>query len=434
MKKSLIALILLSGFIGCEKSDSSITIQNEQNNRRTQNPADNQDVTESATTVERLSWILGKPSFAAITDEPEETAQPDGIEKIQETAKPVSTEKPRETAESVVTEKLKETTEPVATVKPEKSTEPIATEELEVPEVREEVEEIAAFTPIKYISKKDGFSILLPSEPTVMNLDATNNTHVRIYQTQAHDGLIQYNVFYHFFEKKMLTVESIRTFLESSLPDRLVGIDKGLIVRKVLTTFKGFDAKKFEYISAVGDMEFVYKSVVFIIDGDSISLTMVYPKEIKPELIFDEFIESFELLPLEPVLSSDSWIDKPLGLRFTPPADMSIMEKEGGHNGLIAMFANEVGHTIGILDATEAYPGITQSDIDQQLSEMKDCGDGFYEKIIAGTATTPPIVQLLRCFGNAEKIYLVQAYAPQKTYFRSAPTFRASIQTFSFGN
>ncbi|MFC1633875.1 hypothetical protein ACFL5Z_03470 [Planctomycetota bacterium] len=414
MKKSLIALILLSGFIGCEKSNSPITVQNEQNNRRTQEPTGNHNVTATETTAEHLSFVLGKPFPATIIDEPEDIAEPDEIEQPKETVEPVVIEKPEETAE---------TAEPVAIEKPEEVAEPNDTEK---------PEEVLAATPIRYISRKDGFRVLLPSDPTVMNLDATNNTHVRIYQTKAHDGLIQYNIFCHFFEKKFLTTESIRSYLDSYLPDRLVGIDEGQIVRKILTTFIGFDAKEFEYISAVGDTEFIYKGVVFLIDGDSISLTMVYPKQLPPDLVFDEFVESFELLPLEPILSPDYWVDKRLGIRFAPPADMSILDSERSRNGLIAMFANEVGHTIGILDATAAYPGITWSDINQKLSNMKNCGDGFYEKIIAGTKTKPPMVQLLRCARNEERIYLVQAYAPQKTYIRAVQQFRAAMKSLSF--
>ena len=159
---------------------------------------------------------------------------------------------------------------------------------------------------------------------------------------------------------------------------------------------------------------------------------MVYPKEIPPDLVFDEFVESFELLPLEPILSPDYWVDKRLGIRFAPPADMSILDSERSRNGLIAMFANEVGHTIGILDATAAYPGITWSDINQKLSEMKDCGDGFYEKIIVETTTKSPTVQLLRCVGNGKRIYLIQAYAPQTEYIKVVQQFKASMKSLSF--
>ena len=128
----------------------------------------------------------------------------------------------------------------------------------------------------------------------------------------------------------------------------------------------------------------------------------------------------------------DDWIDKHSGLRFTPPADMSVMNRERRRNGLIVIFANGAGHTIGILDATVAYPGITWSDINQKLSEMKDCGDGFYEKIVAGTTTKSPTVQLLRCIGNGERIYLIQAYVPQKAYRKVIQEFKASMKSLSF--
>lgn len=128
----------------------------------------------------------------------------------------------------------------------------------------------------------------------------------------------------------------------------------------------------------------------------------------------------------------DYWIDKHLGLRFAPPAGMSVMNRERRRNGLIVMFANGSGHIIGILDATAAYPGITWSDINHKLSEMKDCGDGFYEKLIAGTTTKSPMVQLLRCIGNGDRIYLIQAYVPQKAYRKVVQEFKASMKSLSF--
>lgn len=401
MKKSFIASILLFGFIGCDGTPSPVTIQNEQNASRTPEPAGNDSPIQTETTAEHLSFIFGPPSLPTIKVKPQETVKPDETEKPEMTFKSDAIEKPEESAGLNKTEKSQET---IRTI------------------------------PIKYMSRKDGFNVLLPSDPTVMNMDATKTTHVRIYQTQAYNGLIQYNVFYHFFEKKIVNPESIRAHLDSYLPDRLVGVDKGQIIRKSLITFRGFDAKEFEYISAEGDAEFLYKGIVFLIDGDSISLTMVYPKESTPELTFDEFTESFELLPLEPVLSINNWKDERLRIRFTPPADMFVLNREREFNGLIVMFANQSGHTIGILDATVAYPGITWSDINTQLSKMKDCGDGFYENIIAGTSTKPPTIQLLRCASNGERIYLIQAYAPQKSYFRSVQIFKAAMKSFSFDN
>ena len=393
MKKSLIALILLSGFIGCDRNSTPITVRNEQNIAETPEPAGNHDAKDTATIADHLSFMLEKPSPKTIIALSEQSEAPEESQEPDETQEAVETEKPVEIEQS---------------------------------------EETVASTPISFLSKKDGFSVLMPSVPTEMSLDPTNSTHVRIYQAQVQDGLVQYNVFCHFFKKKILNSETIRTYLDSLLPDRLVGVEKGQITRKTLTKFKGFDAKEFEYVSAEGDAEFIYKAIAFLIDGDSISLTMVHPKDSTPTLPFDEFTKSFELLPLEPLLWQDDWIDERLGLRFTPPAGMSLLNKERNHNGLVVMFANEAGHTIGILDATVAYPNITWSDVQSQLSEMKDCGDGFYEKIIPGTPTKSPTIQLLRCAGNGERIFLIQAYAPQKTFFRSVEKFKAAMKSFSF--
>ena len=392
MKKSLIALILLFGLIGCGTNPSPKIAPQKTSPSRTTSSVDNHNVTDTRTTAEHLSTVLGQSSFGTIIEEPKQSKETPKLEKSGETEK---------TEEIVDTEKPEETFEVVSS------------------------------TLIKYTSRKDAFRVLLPSTPSIMNLDTLNNTHVRIYQTKVQDGSIVYNVFCHYFETKLLSDESIRSYLDSTLPEHLTGADKGQITKKTLTQFRGFEAKEFERVSAVGDMEFIYRGVDFVIDGDGISLTMVYPKGTEPELTFDEFSESFELLPLEPVLSMNVWVDKELGIRFTPPTDMFKVNKERGNNGLIVMFANEAGRTIGILDATIAYRGITWTDIQQKLSAMKDCGDGFYENVITATTTKTPTVQLLRCVGNDDRIYLIQAYAPQKTYFRYEQQFKAAMKTFN---
>ncbi len=410
MKKSLIALIMLSGFAGCDRNPTPITIENKQTNSKTSVLTGRHDAIGTASTAHHLSDVLGKSSpgtiiaISEISEKSEETQKPDETKELEETEKRGETAKPNDIEETVESAKIEKPEEPL------------------IP------------PPISYVSKKDGFSVLMPSIPTEMSLDPTNNTHVRIYQALTKKGLVQYNIFCHFFKKKILGHETVQTYLDSNLPDHLVGADKGQIIRKTFTQFRGYDAKEFEYISAEGDAEFIYKAIAFLIDGDSISLTMVYPKESMPELTFDEFTKSFELLPLEPLLSSDTWIDKRLGLRFTPPEGLFNQNNKRRRNDLIVMFTNEAGHSIGILDATVAYPGITWSDIQNQLSEMKDCGNGFYEKIIPGTTTKAPTVQLLRCVNTGEKIYLIQAYAPQSTYFRYVEKFKAAMKSFSFNN
>jgi hypothetical protein len=410
MKKSLIALILLSGFAGCDRNPTPITIQNKQTNNTAPVLTAPHEAIGTSSTADHLSNVLGNSSPEIITAAQENSEKTEEAQKPDETKGLEETDKPGEITEPNDIEKIVET---VVIEKPEETLSP---------------------PPISYLSKKDGFTVLMPSVPTEMSLDPTNNTHVRIYQSQTQNGFVQYNVFCHFFQKKILDHETAQTYLNSLLPDRLVGADKGQIVRRTFTKYKGYDAKKFEYVRVEGDAEFIYKAIAFLIDGDSMSLTMVYPKESTPEFTFDEFTESFKLLPLEPRLSSDDWVDKRLGLRFTPPEDMVRLNTKQPRNDLIVSFINEAGHSIGILDATVAYPGITWSDILNQLSGMKDGGNGFYEKTIPGTTTKPPTVQLLRCVNTGEKIYLIQAYAPQSTYFRSVEKLKASMKSFSFDN
>jgi hypothetical protein len=373
MKKRFIAVVMLLSLAGCNTTRKPVAVEKEQDSRKTREVSDTPNAADTETTAGHLSAVLGPEAAGAVAQEPQERHQ---------------------TGQAAQTPSRE--------------------------------------TPITYRSTKDGFNVLMPFVPTVMSSDPTDNVHIRAYQSRANDGLTTYRIFFHYFQKKIRGNESIRAYLGSELPDRLAGIDRGRLVKKKLTKFKGFDARRFEYTNTAGDTKFVCEGVVFVVDGDSIALTLVRLKNARLELSFDKFIESFELLPLEPVLSLNDWVDANLGLRFTPPAAMSRANKPTGDKGLLVMFADDIGHTIGILDATAAYQGITLTDIDQKLSQMKDCGDGFYETTISGATVETPTVQLLRCATNADRIYLIQAYAPQQTYYRYKDELKASMKTFSF--
>jgi len=72
MKKSLIALLLLFGLIGCAKSHSPVTVRNEANNGRTTDSAGSHNVMDTETTAEHLSTVLGQSSLGTIIETPEE--------------------------------------------------------------------------------------------------------------------------------------------------------------------------------------------------------------------------------------------------------------------------------------------------------------------------------------------------------------------------
>jgi len=298
--------------------------------------------------------------------------------------------------------------------------------------ITKELEEAVASTPIKYTSREDGFTVLIPSAPTVINLEPTNGIQVRAYQAQAHDGLVGYNVFCNIFEKKILSDESIRAYLDSVLQGRLLVVDKGQVIRKTLTEFRGFDAQRFKYTGMTEDVEFVHKGVVFLVDGDSISLTILHPKEIEPEFTFDEFTESFELLPLEPVLSPDYWIDESLGLRFTPPVDMSNLNRERGRNGLIVTFANKAGHSMSVFDVSARYPNYTLADVRRELVGVQRDVDGHYKNEFTMPGSQTPMALLMNYVVNNGRIYLIQGSSPKQTYFRSEQKFKAAMQSLSF--
>ena len=89
-------------------------------------------------------------------------------------------------------------------------------------------------------------------------------------------------------------------------------------------------------------------------DGDSVSLTCVYPKAVDPQPSFDEFVKSFKLLPLEASLSDEYWKDPSTGLMLRPPVDMRERDKRSSKS-VIATFVNKAGHSISIIDVILPY-------------------------------------------------------------------------------
>jgi hypothetical protein len=288
---------------------------------------------------------------------------------------------------------------------------------------------------VTFTSTRDGFSVRMPASPTMTAFDISGQVNVgttRLYQTTANSQPVAYNVFVHIFEQKILSDEAIQAYLDSTTVGRLVMVEKGRLVSRIPTKFRGFEAMRFEHTSEKEGVEFVHKGVVFVIDGDSISLTMVHPNNITPELTLDAFLDSFELIPLEPVLREESWIDMVSGLQFKPPADMLERERTQRTNGLIVTFVNKAGHSMSVFDVSALHPNLTLADVRRELATTQADGDGHYKNVFITPGSETPIVQLMNYIVNEGRIYMIQGCAPQETYFRSERKFKEAIKSLAF--
>lgn len=230
--------------------------------------------------------------------------------------------------------------------------------------------------PTKYTSLSDGFSVYFPSTPQKITIDNVMGTKTLNYGSVSQNALAAYNVFFNYFDKKILSDESQEAFLGASLAGRLLISKNSRVITNKQTVFRGFNASRYKYIDVLEGVEILHEGIVFILDGDSVSLTCAYPKAVDPQPSFDEFVKSFELLPLEARLSDEFWKDLSTGLMFRPPIDMHEREKKS-RKSVIVTFVNKAGHSISIFNVTADYPSFKLSDIRKEFPQARRDSEGF---------------------------------------------------------
>ena len=293
--------------------------------------------------------------------------------------------------------------------------------------VKEFVEKVDD-APTKYISKIDGFSVQFPSIPRRLVIDSYADSTVINYQSLSSDELVQYNVFLNYFNKKILSEESQKAYLANHIVGRLAIVDKSKIIENVLSTFKGFNSNSFQYITYHEGIEIIHEGIIFLMDGDSISLTSVYPKSVPPTLKFDDFLKSFDLLPLEPELQDNHWFEKSMKVKVIPPKGMFI--RKPSNSNTIVSFANKAGHSFSIIDVSSAFPSFKLSDVNREFPKAKRESDGFLINMIHDDKLRMDFIQMMKFVKFNNHIFMLQSYSPELTFFRYKKTFKASMETF----
>ncbi|MFC1794991.1 hypothetical protein ACFL3Q_15555, partial [Planctomycetota bacterium] len=286
--------------------------------------------------------------------------------------------------------------------------------------------------PIKYTSLSDGFAIYFSSIPQQNTIENVMDGTVKNYQSVSQDGLVQYNVFLNYFDKKILSNESQDAFLSSHLAGRLLISKNNRVITNNKTIFLGFNANRYKYIEVVEGVEILHEGIIFILDGDSISLTCVCPKAVNPQPSFDEFVKSFELLPLGARLSDEFWKDLSTGLMFRPPIDMQEREKKGLNS--IVTFVNKAGNSLSIFNVTADYPSFRLSDIRKEFPQSTRDSGGFLFNTTHDSTLNMDFITLMKFLEHGSNIFMLQGYAPKQTFFRSERIFKESINTVTFEN
>jgi len=287
--------------------------------------------------------------------------------------------------------------------------------------------------PIKYTSLSGAFAVYFPSIPQQNTIENFMGGTVKNYQSVSQDGLVQYNVFLNYFDKKILSDESQEAYLNSHLAGRLLSSKNSRVITNNQTVLLGFNANRYKYIEVVEEFEILHEGIIFILDGDSVSLTCVYPIAVDPQPSFDEFVKSFELLPLEARLSDEFWKDLSTGLMFRPPIDMQEREKKSGKS-IIVTFLNKAGHSLSIINVTAEYPSSKLSDIRNEFAQATKDSEGFLVNTINNSTLNMDFIQLVKLLEHENNIFMLQGYAPKQTFFRSERMFKESLNTVTFEN
>jgi len=295
-------------------------------------------------------------------------------------------------------------------------------------DIIKEFDDKLAAAPTVYTSSEDGFSVTFPKQPTATQV-AAKEAHTRNYQTYSADGLVSYNVFFNLFEKKILAPDSQAAFFKTHLAGRLLTVSKAKVVRDDPTTYNGFAARDFAYIDTSTDPAILHRGLLFLLDGDAVSLTTVHPTGITPQYSFEDFVGSFRLLPLSANLNNEYWQDQYSSVRLRVPADMRFIKGRNPSTGLIATFANTSGHSLSIFHASSAYPGITVAEVEKELGSTQKDKEGWYTNRFESPSSGTAMLQLMRLFDTPTGLYMFQGVAPEKTFFRCEAKVKESART-----
>lgn len=284
---------------------------------------------------------------------------------------------------------------------------------------------------MKYISDRDGFSVIFPSKPTLTNVEGNIQT-IRNYQAYSDDGLISYNIFFNTLEKKIFSPDAIDALFEAHLAGRLIVVKKSEVLKEEIITYKSFKASRFAYLETEYNPPVLHEGLIFPLDGDSVSLTMVYPNTVVPEYSFDKFLASFDLTPLAPQLKEEPWENKVLGLRINPPLDMDVYKTNNPKTGLIVMFSNKAGHSLSVFDLSAVRSNITNADIEKEMAGQKKDLDGWYQVRLSNQSTSIEMTQFMKFFKHGPKIYMIQGYGSAQTLFRTELNFKKAYDSLTF--
>ena len=113
---------------------------------------------------------------------------------------------------------------------------------------------------------------------------------------------------------------------------------------------------------------------------------------------------------------------------------MDVYKTNNPKTGLIVIFSNKAGHSLGIFDVSVLYPNKTAVEVERELAGVEKDLDGWYRIPLLNPSKTTEMVQLSKILKHGSKIYMVQGYGPAKTLFRSELKFKKAADRLRFAS
>lgn len=283
----------------------------------------------------------------------------------------------------------------------------------------------------KFTSEELGFSVLFPETPKENILDLAELT---IYNFQAHKIIneknsVQYDVFYtDMRNEKILEDNFVRTYLNNYISGKLSEWH-GKSLKENDITFRGFSAKEYTFVSEFHKIEMMHKGLFFIIDGDKIELSIIYPQTLNEESTeYENFKKSFSLGAIDKPLSPKYWSNKTIKVKLPLSWEKSSISRENR----ILTYVNKAGHSIELDKMEFNNQTVSCADLKKEVGSQNIDNNGHMYRIFLNQDYGFHMKMILKCIENDKQSFVLAGKAPENTFFRSQLIFEKSLDSFDF--
>jgi hypothetical protein len=156
--------------------------------------------------------------------------------------------------------------------------------------------------PVQYIAEEEGYALAFPAPPERTVVQDNDRLLAIHYRSMPAGGPVQYNASFQYFKtQKILGDAAQAAFIADYLLGRAMFAWQNRIQKKEMR-FRGFNAAAYKHTTFAGSTETIHEGLIFLMNGDAVTLTCVYPADVVPNPTFNAFIGAFERLdpPADP--------------------------------------------------------------------------------------------------------------------------------------